>query len=436
MKILRLFVDHDIDHAINWQLLDQKEIIEEGSSTFHEMQQFADIQLEVYLNASCCSIFRIDLTGISAKRLTDELILGMLEDSLVDDIEELKPVLMQVEDDLAYVAIFDRHFYEQLILSLISLDRPIKLVQSFVYSTAFNDEANSWTLYLSEEQSFVRTSRFEYYLLDDARPLPYLLENMLETTTKKPDEIIVYSDGEHDLSNLKTKFGIDYATTTIPLEFGTPVWNVYNQKSSSFKIKIDKLTQTNLLRLANTLKYFVGAIIILWGINIISIYIDKYKLESTLKTDLAKMGNIDNISPSTLDKLNDKLTKMIHERGLRAEEDFIPIFKRFLKVVSTVGTDDITQIEYNSETGTLTVFLRNFDAKQFDSYKDILYTQRIDANLSDYKNYQKANKSTQSQSLSPDDNPSEGNFKEQPISNDTQWVITLKSAWVFETKRK
>ena len=436
MKTLRLFVDHDLDHAINWKLIDNEETIEDGASTFTEIQQFADVQLEVYLNASCCTIFRVDLSGISARKLTDELVLGMLEDSLVDDIEELKPVLMQVEDGLAYVAIFDRTFYEHLILSLTNLDRPIKLVQSFVYSTTIDEENNSWTLYLSDEQNFIRTSQFEYYLLDDLRPMPYLLEDMLKNTTIKPKSITVYSDNEYDLSMLKTKFNIDYANANTNLEFGRPVWNFYNQKSSSFKLKLDKLTQTNILKLATTLKYFAIIITCFWFINIINLYINKYKLESELKTNLSKISNIDNISPNTLNKLNDKLTKMIHQRGLFAEEDFIPMFKRFLKVVSTVGTDEITHIEYNSDSGILNIFLRNFDTKQFESYKDILHTQRIDANISDYKSYQKANKSSQSSSLLDNQQSSVDGVREQPISDDTQWVITLKSVWIFETTRK
>ena len=436
MKILRLFVDHDLVHEVNWQLFDNKELIEEGASTFDEMQQFADVQLEVYLNASCCTIFRVDISGISAKKLTDDLVLGMLEDSLVDDIEELKPILMQVEDSLAYVAIFDRDFYERLIQALAHLEKPIKLVQSFVYSTTIDEENNSWTLYLSEEQSFIRTSQFEYFLLDDVRPIPYLLEDMLQTTTKKPSSIIVYSDNNYDLSTLKTKFNIDYATAAVPLEFGLPVWNFYNQKSSSFKLKIDQFTQANLLQFATTLKYFAVALILFWLISTVNLYINKYKLESELKTNLSKISNIDNISPGTLNKLSDKLTQMIHERGLRAEEDFVPIFKRFLKVVSTVGTDEITQIEYNSDSGILTIFLRNFDTKQFDSYKDILYTQRIAASISDYKSYQKANKSQSSTLLDNNQSSEGGAMREQPISDDTQWVITLKSAWIFETTRK
>lgn len=433
MRTLRLYLNNQLDQAINWTLVEDEKVIDNGASLLNEFSGFDNVQVEVYLNASCCSIFKTNkVSGISTKRLTDELVLGLIEEDLVDEIELLKPIMMRVEDNLAYVAIFNREFYEQLILQLINLDKPIKFVQSYVYSTTINEDAKQWALYLSPEQNFVRTSQFEYYLLDDTTPLPQLFEDMLINSINKPSSVVVYADHSYDLDAYKNKFNIDFSYSETPLAFSFPIWNFYNQKSSSFKLKVDNSTQRSLFQLLKTAKYFAVMMLIFWIINITNIYINKSRTESALKTNMAKITKVDKIDPATLDRISSKLTGLTHERGLFVEEDFVPMFKSFLKVAAATDPDDITQVEYDYNNATLTIFLRQFATNQFENYRDVFKSQHIIANIIDYKAYLKAHKSKAGNGKL-DNNQADGGNEEQPLSSDTKWVLTLHSAWLYET---
>ena len=187
MRILQLFINNNLEEPINWNLSEDNKT-ESGTSTWSEISMFNDIQVEVYLNANCCSILKTDVTGISTKRLTEELILGILEESIVDDIEEIKPIILRTETDIAYIAIFNKVFYENLISKLDELGKPIRFVQSFAFSTKFN--VDCWTVFLNKEQSFIRTSKYEYFLLDNATPIPEILIDMAKT--EKPKSILIY----------------------------------------------------------------------------------------------------------------------------------------------------------------------------------------------------------------------------------------------------
>lgn len=428
MRTLRLYINNQLDQAVNWTLVEDNQIIDSGASLLNEFSGFDNVQVEVYLSASCCSIFKTDkISGISSKRLTDELILGLLEDDLADDIEELKPIMMRIEDNLVYIAIFNREFYEQLLLQLVNLDKPIKLLQSYVYSTTIDEDKKEWVLYLSPEQNFLRTSNFEYYLLDDKTPLPGLFEEMLQSDNK-PNSVIIYSEHNHDLEEYQKRFNINFAYAETSLEFSNQVWNFYNQKSSSFKIKLDPSSKISLVQLIKTVRFFTIMMLIFWLINIINIYTNKSKIETELKTNMAKVAKIDKIDPATLDKISNKISDMTHDRGLFVEDDFVPMFKRFLKVSPSTDTNDITGLDYDYRNSTLTIFLRNFDTDQFQNYRDIFKSQHIIADISDYKEYtknkKKANKTDNNLGNKPEDSP---------LSNDTKWVITLHSAWLYQT---
>lgn len=429
MRTLRLYLNNQLDQSINWTLLEHGQIVENGSSNWDEFNGFDNVQVEIYLNASCCTIFKTDkIRGMSARQLTDELILGLIEEDLADDIEDLKPIMMQLEDNLAYIAIFSRTFYEQL----IRLDKPIKLVQSYVYSTSINEDSNQWTLYLSSDQNFLRVSQFQYYLLDDTQPIPELLEDMLLNSHQKPQQILVYSDNPLDLDALYKQFNIKFVLATEPLKFGVPIWNFYNQKSSSFKLKIEPGTKRSLLHLLKTAKYFMIMISIFWAINIISIYISKSRAETALKANLGKISKVDKINPATLNIISTKLTALAHARALPDEPDFIPMFTRFLKVTGTTEPDDITQLEYSEKDATLTIFLQHFPTAQFYNYQDIFKSQHMLATLTDYKTYLKANKKSKLIDNKTGNNPS-GDTMEQPISSDTKWVVTLRLVWLYQT---
>jgi len=72
----------------------------------------------------------------------------------------------------------------------------------------------------------------------------------------------------------------------------------------------------------------------------------------------------------------------------------------------------------------LVIYLRHFDSNQYSSYQDVFRSQHIITELTEYKNYVKSHKK---------DNAKDADISnEQPISGDTQWVLTLKSVWVFQ----
>ncbi|MCC2625659.1 MAG: hypothetical protein K0R14_1532 [Burkholderiales bacterium] len=431
MRTLRLYLNNRLDQSINWTMVDNnEEVVDSGSSLWDEFAGFENVQVEIYLNASCCTVFKTTkVHGISNKQLTDELILGLIEEDLADDIEDLKPIMMRLEENLAYIAIFNRVFYEQL----IQLDKPIKLVQSYVYSTNINEDAKQWTLYLSPEQNFLRISQFQYYLLDDVLPVPKLLENLLTNSFEKPSQILVYSDSPQDFSEYQKKFGIDFVQSTEPLKFGIPIWNFYNQKSSSFKLKIEKDTQKSLLRLLKTAKYFAVMIAVFWLINILNIYINKSRVESELKKNLGKISKVDTISTETLSKISPKLFKMAHDRALPDELDFTSMFYRFLRVVPTTDPDDITQIEYNLNDVTLTIFLRDFATDQFHNYRDMFKSSHIIAELTDFKTYTRTHKKAKTDNKAEAGTPPEDNIEDHQASKDTKWVLTLRLAWLYQT---
>lgn len=433
MRILRLYLNNQLDLSVNWTLVDNEAIIETGSLFLSTFSGFDNVQIEVYLNASCCSIFKTSKVGsISRGRLTDELILGLIEEELVDDIDALKPILLQAEDNLAYIAIFNRDFYEQLILQLLQLDRPIKLVQSYVYSTSHKPDSNQWTLYLSPEQNFIRTSGLQYYLLDDAQPLPKLFEDMLLNSVDKPKEVVVYSELTHDLAAYTERFGIPFVYSTTPLEFGVPVWNFYKQNSSTLKLKIEPSTKVAVANLLKTVKYFALMLTLFWVVNVINLRINTSKAERALKTGLEKIMKVDKINPAVLDAFATKLTDLTHERGLYMETDFVPLLAKFLKVASATDPDDITQLDYNKNAATLTVFLRAFPTNQFQNYRDILKSQHIIAELVPYRQYAKAHKSKELGSRRGARSTYDRTAEDQPLNNDTKLVLTLRMAWSYE----
>lgn|GEM_PF-2555932 len=432
VRTLRLYLNNQLDQSINWTLVETHgQVVDSGSSLWDEFAGFDNVQVEIYLNASCCTIFKTDkVHGISSRQLTDELVLGLLEDDLVDEIEDLKPIVMRLEENLAYIAIFNRAFYEQL----IQLEKPIKLVQSYVYSTSIDEDAKQWTLYLSPEQNFLRISQFQYYLLDDSLPVPKLLEDLLTNSSDKPDQILVYSDSPHDFDAYQKKFGIDFVPTSEPLEFGAPIWNFYNQKSSSFKLKIEKDTKKSLLRLLKTTKYFMIMIAFFWVIDIINIYVHKSRIESEIKLNMGKIVNVDKINQATLDKIAAKFVIMAHARALADEIDFVPFFYRFLRVVSTADPDDITQVEFDKKKFTLTIFLRTFASDQFNNYRDMFKSSHIIAELNNYKSYAKAHKNAkEAESKNDKGGAADEKTAEHPVSADTKWVLTLRLAWLYET---
>lgn len=424
MKTLRLFISNDLNAPVNWVMIADDNIAESGTSTFAELASFDDVHLEVYLSAASCSIFKTSVEGISTKRLTEELVLGLIEENLVDDIDEVKPIILRVEDDIAYVAIFNREYFDKLFGAINTLNKNIRFIQSFAYATLFQEK--SWTVFLSKQQRFLRTSQYEYYSLDDNQPLPILLEDML--TDNKPKSLIIYADEQsgYNIKHFTQKFEIECIDATNQYEYGVPVWNFHKQKSTSFKLKLEGNSKNSLMRLLKSFKYLLIFLVGFWFLSIIMLGIDNLRLKSKIVENLKGIVTIDELNKNIMQNAGEKLNTMSHQRGLYSGKDAMPILAQFLEVVSIITPNDIKQISY--ERDEMQIFLgSNFSTSQFNSYDDILETKRIVATIEDYKGYAKRNK---------DSNKADNSLKQddQPPA-DSAWVITLKTSLMHDSTR-
>lgn len=424
MKILRIFVDDSLEQKVQWCTLEQDEILDTGSLSFEELAAFESMPVEVYLLPSTCSIFRLNVAGITRRNLTDELVLGLLEDNLTDDIVDVKPIVMSVEDDNIYVAVFNANYFQNLIQKIYLLNKPIRFIQSFVYATIFNDD--SWTVFLNQDRSFVRTSKYQYYLMDDSKPIPSVLKDMLEQDA--PTRLLVYSADGRDIDDFVKEVNIPVEIINEEYLYGAPIWNFYNQKSNSFNFKIDQNVKEFLLKLIPITKYFFAFLLIFWFIRVMTLEIDNARIKSKLNTILHVDGK--QTGRIKLNNLRSEILKSEHDRGLYSDDDAVTIFRKFLQIVAGVDQNTITAINYQDHK--MLVFLNsNFQADEFANYKHIFTINRIDASIKDYKIYMKEQKKAQknsdrgSDSSNNGDNSGSGSLQ---ISDDTAWVITLQSS--------
>ncbi len=423
MRTLRLFINNDLQAPINWVMLNPDHTTETGSSTFEELALFENITLEIYLSTVCCSIFKTSVTGVSNKRLSEELVLGLIEENLVDDIEEIKPIILRVEDDIVYVAVFNRAYFDTLLDTLDNLNRPIRFIQSFSYATLYKEE--SWTVFLSKQQRFIRTSTYEYYSLDDHQPLPLLLEDML--ANNQPKSLLIYADNEsgYNVRQIASNLNIEYEDVTNQYEYGIPVWNFYKQKSTSFKIKLGGNSKQSLMRLFKTLRLLFVVATLLWFIDIVTIKIDSYRLTNQIMNDIKGVATPAEINKTGLDMVAQKIAGMYHQRGLYSSRyDAIPLLRKFLDVVSVITPNDIKQIDFDHKE--LQIILgSHFDSGQFTSYKNILETKRVTVTIQDYKNYLKQKKAHSSE------NKNDLEDQQSMSLDDAAWVLTLTPTLMY-----
>ncbi len=414
MKILRLFINNDLSKPINWALIHDNEV-ETGQSSFDELLGFNDVSLEIYLSTNCCSIFKTNVAGIASKRLTEELMLGLIETSLTDEIDEVKAITLHIEDGVAYIAVFNKIYYQTLMQRLSYIEKPIRFIQSFAFATSF--EENSWTLFLGEEQSFIRTSKFEYYCLDDNKPIPSMLEDMLQLE-EKPKSLLVYANDDYDIENLANKFDIPCNRANNQLEYGVFVWNFYIQKSTRFNLKLDKKSITSIFSLLNTIKYLVIFMILFWGLNITMLLINNVRIKSQIHNNLKGVVAVNQINKEVIQTANNKINSLRHLRGIYDNKDAVVLLTKFLQIASTITPNDIKQFRYNNGEANITVG-NSFDASLFNSYKDVLETRKITATIEDYKTYSKNNKK-KAEATDNDINATTSEIV------DAEWVITLK----------
>ena len=418
MKTLRLFVNNNLENPINWVMVNDDGTTESGAATFAEISLFEDAGVEIYLSTSCCSIFKTSMLGISSKRLTEELVLGLIEESLTDEIDEVKAITLMVEDDIAYVAVFNKAYYDSLMHLIQDLHKPIRFIQSFAFTTEFQE--GSWTVFLSDQQRFLRTSKFEYYSLDDQKPVPSLLEDML--ISDKPKSLLIYADetAEYNIEQIAKQFDIECRDATNQFVYGIPVWNFYIQKSTSFNIKLDKSSKISLLRLLRVCKFLVIFLVAFWVLDIIMLEIDGYRLQSQIKDNLKGVVATTQINRGILQTASDKINNLRHQRGIYDDKDAVVLLTKLLQIISTIGPNDIKQVDYNN--GEMQVVLGSgFDPSQFTSYQNVLETRQVIATIEDYKVYAKKIKKNSEEANN------NLNAQTQAIV-DGAWVITLKPA--------
>ena len=414
MKRLRLFIDNDITQKINWTLINKEQQIENGNSTLHEISLFNDITIEIFLSANCCTIFEVSVAGLSSKLITEELILGMIEDSLIDDIELVKAVILRVEDEKVYVAVFDKEYYDSLIYEIQKLEKPVHLIQSFVYTTTF--EANKWTLYLGKNQKFVRTSLYKYINLDNLTPVPLILSEML--AEHKPSDLIVYIEDSvpYNIDEISKLCGLNCIDGNNSFDYIVPIWNFYILKSTRFNFKLDKSSILSLKRLAKSVKYLLLIISIFWLSDVTTLYLNNIKVKHSIEKQLSAIVGEDEITGNDIiQKAVNKINNLKHQRGLYTEDDAVSLLIRFLDDALLVHENIIKEINYDHQQINI-VLGSKFDNKAFKSLQNILETKRVEASIQDYTTYTK--------NLSAPDKLDSGNHVSL---DDPQWVVTLKS---------
>jgi hypothetical protein len=424
MRILRLFITNNLEVPLNWALVEEDASIHDGVSKWDELSVMEGVHLEVYLSIDCCSIHKISTVGIKMSRLNEIVVLSMLEDDIVDDIEEVTPIIMKTEEDVAYVAVFNKQFYEGLLLRLVNLGKPVRFMQAFAFCT--NYSKNNWTIYADKTEYFVRTSLYEYFMLDNGEPVSILLDEML--TKNQPDGFIIYGDNALVYKEyLEKKFDIPCQLSN-EIKFGENVWNFYNQKSTRFHFRLDKLTRLNLLVLLRTVRWISIMLVMFWLLDVVMVSGSIRSTEADIRTNLSKIYPIDKINSQAINEIYRKINSTKHSKGLYEPQDVIPLFNEFLDTVSNVGTNSIVQLNYQNEV--LEVFLNSsFDAAQFNSYKNILLSHGINARLVEYKDY-KSDSKANSQS---ENNPDANSMQSRQIN--AKWVIVLERDDIFDVKK-
>ena len=381
MTILRVFIHNEDLMACNWQLHDTLEQTGSGSDSLAAIMKIPFDAVEVYLSPHLATIFKAELGAVSDRRISDELLLGVIEDSLAEEIDECKPILMRLTDGESYIAVLTRNFYQRLLESLSEHVKQVKFIQPFSYASHYQDKL--WTVFLIGEHKYVRTSQFEYFLLDDAAPLPLLLESMLESYTE--DSLILYCEDSTVQEYLEQKYSVKCQLYT-EFNYGTLLWNFYNEKSKRFNLKLTPEAKVALLKLSKSAGVLLVIYLIYWLLNLGVLVYEKHKLEKQVIQDLNGVVKIEQFTPNLLATIDDKLNTMSHDKGVYSQNDYVFLFATFLKTMPDVNKNMLAGSKYSGQH--LQVFLNSqYDPAQFNNDKVILLNKRILATITDYKSY-------------------------------------------------
>lgn len=381
MTILRVFIHNEDLMACNWQLYDALEQTGAGSDSLAAIMKIPFDAVEVYLSPHLATIFKAELGAVSDRRISDELLLGVIEDNLAEEIDECKPILMRLTDGESYIAVLTRGFYLRLLESLSEHVKQVKFIQPFSYASHYQDKL--WTVFLIGEHKYVRTSQFEYFLLDDAAPLPLLLESMLENYTE--DSLILYCEDSAVQEYLEQKYSVKCQLYT-EFNYGSLLWNFYNEKSKRFNLKLTPEAKTALLKLSKSAGVLLVIYLIYWLLNLGVLVYEKNKLEKQVIQDLNGVVKVEQFTPNLLATVDDKLNTMSHDKGVYSQNDYIFLFATFLKTMPDVNKNMLAGSKYSAQH--LQVFLNSqYDPAQFNNDKVILLNKRILATITDYKSY-------------------------------------------------
>ena len=381
MTILRVFIHNEDLMVCNWQLYDALEQTGAGSDSLSSIMKIAFDSVEVYLSPHLATIFKAELGAVSDRRISDELLLGVIEDNLAEEIDECKPILMRLTDGESYIAVLTRNFYQRLLESLSEHVKQVKFIQPFSYASHYQDEL--WTVFLIGEHKYVRTSQFEYFLLDDAAPLPLLLESMLENYTE--DSLILYCEDVAVQEYLEQKYSIKCQLYT-EFNYGTLLWNFYNEKSKRFNLKLTPEAKTALFKLSKSAGVLLIIYLIYWLLNLGVLVYEKHKLEKQVIQDLNGVVKIERFTPNLLATVDDKLNTLSHDKGMYSQNDYVFLFATFLKTMPDVNKNMLAGSKYSAQH--LQIFLNSqYDPAQFNNDKVILLNKRILATITDYKSY-------------------------------------------------
>ena len=426
MTILRIFIDNEDLTNVQWQIPEGPEELQTGNGSIAQALELIFEHIEIYLAPTLATILPVELGAISDRKINEDFLLSLTEEYLAEDIENCKPILLRLSEGSSFVAILEREFYQNLLNSLAEHVKQVKFIQPFPYLLTYNDPV--WTVYLNGNNKFIRTSAYEYFLLDDNHPLPDLLGQMLENY--QPDKINVYCDNPETIQLINEKYHLECIVNE-EFHYGVTHWNFYNEKSRRFNFKIKPESLLQLKRLGKTTGICLGIFLVYWFLNLGYLLYKQSSLRSQIGNDLKGIVSVTNskYTANLLPQVDDKLTDLEHQKGLYAPSDMVSLLDVFLRTVPNVGTSSIIGVQYNGNE--LDIFLNDqFDTAQFSNYQTILATRRIGASISDYKTYKAAQTSSSSSSggggIADDNSATNSQNSAQASLQDAAWVVSLQ----------
>jgi len=421
MTNLRLFIHNDDLLSASWQTVEQNDIQDSGEGKVADILQFEFENVEIYLAPTLATIIKVELGAISDRKINDDFLLSLVEDSLAEEIEQCKPILLRLNDGIAYVAIVNRLFHTNLLEFLSEQIKKVHFIQPFPYSIPLEHD-DLWAVYLIGNNKFVRTSQYEYYLLDDQKPIPAVLEQML--SNYEETSITLYTDDETVAEEINAKYKLN-CKLQHDIQYGVSNWNFYNEKSKRFNIKLQSETLSSVLKLGRYLGGFAIIFLIYWLLNLGFMLIERSRWQSQLSDDLKGIITSASFSPQLLAQVDDKLTALAHTKGAYAASDMVSLFDTFLRTMPDVNSSMIAGIQYSGSQ--LTIFLNSqFDPSSFPNDQIILATKRISADIYDYKTYQASQNTSSSQT-----NNGGGTLADSSGSSTTNAAVMQDAAWVI-----